>query len=70
MDLGKVSDVYPKGPHTHTALQAGKNGTLVDAINKMAEYDYRLLEGTSLVMDVSLGGAFLAVFMYRDRLTG
>jgi hypothetical protein len=64
---GAVHRVDPQGKDTQTALEVGKKGTLVDAINKMSEYGYRLLEGTSLVIDVSIDGAFVTVFMYREK---
>jgi hypothetical protein len=64
---GAVNSVTPDNPNTRTALEAGRKGTLVDAINKMAESEYRLLEGTSLVTNCSLGGASVTVFMYREK---
>ena len=67
MASGAVDTVTPDNPDTKTALDAGKKGGLVAAINKMAEYQYKLLEGTKLVMECSLGGAFVAVFMYRQK---
>jgi hypothetical protein len=65
--MGKVDLVDPQRPDTKTALEAGKNGTLVDAINKMAEYGYKLLEGTTLETEASLGGSSVTVFMYREK---
>ena len=65
--LGAVHDVNPRRPDTETALDAGKKGTLVDAINKMAEYGYRLLDGTTLVTECHISGAFVTVFMYREK---
>lgn len=62
-----MHDVTPHNPNTQTALEAGKKGTLVDAINKMAESGYRLLDGTALVTDCSIGGANVTVFMYREK---
>jgi hypothetical protein len=67
MSAGAVYSVTPENANTKTALEAGKNGGLVHAINKMAESGYQLLEGTSLVMDCAISGASVAVFMYRER---
>lgn len=67
VSAGAVYSVTPENPNTVTALEAGKKGTLVDAINKMAESSYKLLEGTALVTDCALSGASVAVFMYREK---
>ena len=63
---GGVYSVTPENPNTKTALEAGRKGTLIDSINKMAESGYRLLDGTALVTDCSIGGANVTVFMYRE----
>jgi hypothetical protein len=63
---GAVHAAALSSPETGTALDAGKKGSLVDAINKMAEYGYRLLDGTTLVTDCAMGGANVTVFMYRE----
>jgi hypothetical protein len=65
---GKVYKIEPDAPDTLTALEAAKklNGTLVDAINKMAEYGYQLHPGTALVSDTSIDGAYVTVFMSRE----
>ncbi len=38
MAAGAVDTVTPDNPDTKTALEAGRKGGLVAAINKMAEY--------------------------------
>ncbi|MGH9612591.1 MAG: hypothetical protein ACRD4P_05880 [Bryobacteraceae bacterium] len=63
---GGVASVEPSRPDTKTALDVGKSGSLIDAINKMAEYGYRLLEGTVLVTQQHLSGSDVTVFMYRE----
>lgn len=67
VSAGAVYSVTPENPNTQTALEAGRRGTLVDAINKMAESSYRLLDGTALVTDCALSGASVTVFMYREK---
>jgi hypothetical protein len=64
--LGQVHTVEPKSPDTDTALEAGKKGGLIAAVNKMAEYDYRLLEGTAFSTEAHYGGSFVTLFMYRE----
>lgn len=67
MAAGGVDGVNPENPDTKTALEAGQRDGLMAAVNKMDEYGYKLLEGTSLVLNTSLGGASIAIFMYRER---
>jgi hypothetical protein len=67
MAAGGVDVVSPENPDTRTALEAGQQDGLMAAVNKMAEDGYKLLDGTSLVLNSSLSGANLAVFMYRER---
>ena len=67
MLAGGVDGVNPVTPDTKTALEAGQREGLMAAVNKMAEYGYKVLEGTSLVLNTSLSGASIAVFMYRER---
>ncbi len=45
---GKVDTISPDNPQARLALEVGKRpgASRVDAINKMAETGYRLLEGT------------------------
>ena len=66
---GQVHTVEPMNAETKTALEAGRKqgGTIVDTINKMAESDFRLLEGTAPVTECSFEGANVTVFMYREK---
>ena len=63
---GAVSSVWPDNPQTRAAIQAAQKGTVVDAINKLAESGWRLLEGSVIVGQTSLAGAFVTFFMYRE----
>ena len=63
---GAVSAVLPDSPQTHTALDAARSGTPIDAINKLAESGWLLLDGTVISGETSLGGAFATIFMYRE----
>jgi hypothetical protein len=60
-----VSSVTPDTPETKTAFEAAQNGTPVDAINKLGESGWKLLEGTVISGPTSLAGAFATIFMYR-----
>jgi hypothetical protein len=63
---GMVSSVLPESAQTHTALEAALNGAPIDAINKLAESGWRLLEGTVISGNTSFAGAFATIFMYRE----
>ena len=66
LQQGTVSSVKPDTPETRTALDAAQSGTPVDAINKLAESGWRLLEGTVISGSTSFAGAFATIFMYRE----
>lgn len=63
--FGQTVKVNPKRPDTDSAVEAAKNEGLAGALNKLAEYGYRLLEGT--VLPLSLDAAEGTLFMYRER---
>jgi hypothetical protein len=66
LQQGTVSSVLPDTPETKTAFDAAKNGTPIDAINKLGESGWRLLEGTVISGPTSFAGAFATIFMYRE----
>ena len=65
---GSVEDVLPKGtePQAQHALQAGKQGSVVDSVNKLAETGYKLVDGSIPTGAVSPSGANYILFMYRE----
>lgn len=46
INSGSVSEIGPMNPQTQSArLQDGSYGSVADALNKMAEYGFRLVPG-------------------------
>jgi hypothetical protein len=66
LQQGTVSSVLPDTPENKTAFEAAQKGTAIDAINKLGESGWRLLEGTVISGPQSLGGTFATIFMYRE----
>jgi hypothetical protein len=61
--------IYPSGPDTKTAENPNAGaflGSFIDAINKMTEYGYRLLQPGTIVGDRNLVEMHIAVFMERN----
>jgi hypothetical protein len=57
--------INPRRPDTDSAVEAAKKESLAGALNKLAEYGYRLLDGT--VLPLCLDAAEGTIFMYRER---
>jgi len=66
LQQGTVSSVLPVTPETRTALEAASHGTPIDAINKLGETGWRLIDGTVISGPTSLSGVFATIFMYRE----
>jgi hypothetical protein len=62
---GQTVHINPQGPDTDSAAEAAKTQGLCAALNRLAEYGYRLLEGT--VLHQNLNAAEGVLFMYRER---
>jgi len=66
LEQGTVSSRLPETPETITAFEAAQKGTPIDAINKLGENGWRLLDGTVVSGATSFAGAFVTIFMYRE----
>jgi hypothetical protein len=65
---GQVIDVGPHSePQAAVALDAGKKGLVVDAVNKLAEVGFKLCEGTINQGPNHVGMANYILFMWRTR---
>ncbi len=64
---GAVFSITPSSPQTLSALAPGAHAEIGTVVNKMAEYGYRLIDGSISTGEVSPGGGNYIIFMEREK---
>jgi hypothetical protein len=64
---GQVYKIEPQRADTESAMEAAKTDGIAGALNKLAEYGFRLLEGSTLLPVQAHGANEGVLFMYRER---
>jgi hypothetical protein len=63
---GQISNIEPKRADTESAMEA-KTGGIAGALNELAEYRFRLLDGSTPFPVQTHGANEGVLFMYRKR---
>jgi hypothetical protein len=67
VSAGAVVGISPSSPQTQSAFNVNVRHEIGTVVNKLAEYEYRLIDGHVPTGDLHPGGANYIVFMQREK---